>query len=174
MYGQGYDGASNMAGQFKGVQKIIKDKYPNALYVHCSAHSLNLAVSSSSNIKPIRNCLGVIEKLHVFFNTPKRHNILLTEIEKSDYTPNVKTLKRLCATRWIQRYEALNDFCELIVYVYKALNFISIEWKDLSSTDSKIFLKCIQDSEFLVSLYVTKVGNLSTNIHYIKIIIKKL
>lgn len=98
----------------------------------------------------------------------------MTEIEKCDYTPNVKTLKRLCATRWIQRYEALNDFCELIVYVYKALNFISIEWKDSSSTDANMFLKCIQDSEFLVSLYVTKVGNLSTNKHYIKIIIKNL
>ncbi|XP_050064793.1 52 kDa repressor of the inhibitor of the protein kinase-like [Aphis gossypii] len=118
MYGQGYDGASNMAGQFKGVQKIIRDKYPNALYVHCSAHSLNLADSSSINLKLIRN---------------------------------------YCATRWIQRYEALNDFCELIFYVYKALNFISIEWKDSSSTDANMFLKCIQDSEFLVSLYVTKV-----------------
>ncbi|XP_008178694.1 zinc finger MYM-type protein 1-like [Acyrthosiphon pisum] len=91
IYGQGYDRASNMAGQFKSVQKI-RDKYPNALYVHCSAHSLNLAVSSSSNIKPIRN----------------------------------------------------------------SLNFISIEWKDSSSTDANMFLKCIQDSEFLVSLYVTK------------------
>jgi len=27
MYGQGYDGASNMAGQFKGAKKIIRDKY---------------------------------------------------------------------------------------------------------------------------------------------------
>jgi hypothetical protein len=67
MYGQSYDGASNMAGQFRGVQKIIRDKYPNALYVHCSAHSLNLAVSSTSNIKPIRNWLGIIGKLHFFF-----------------------------------------------------------------------------------------------------------
>lgn len=40
MYGQGYDGASNMAGQFKGVQAIIRNKYPNALYVHCLAHFL--------------------------------------------------------------------------------------------------------------------------------------
>eukprot|EP00102_Acyrthosiphon_pisum_P024768 XP_016661978.1 PREDICTED: uncharacterized protein LOC107884440 [Acyrthosiphon pisum] len=54
-----------MAGKFKGVQKIIRGKHPNALYVHCSAHFLNLAVSSSSNIKPIRNCLGVIEKLNL-------------------------------------------------------------------------------------------------------------
>jgi hypothetical protein len=66
MYGQGYDGASNMACEFKGVQKIINDKFPKALYVHCSPHSLNLAVSSSSNITPIRNCLGIVEKLHVF------------------------------------------------------------------------------------------------------------
>jgi len=76
MYGQGYDGASNMAGEFRGVQKIINDQFPKALYVHCSAHSLNLAVSSSSNIRPIRNCLGIVEKLHVFFNTPKRNNVL--------------------------------------------------------------------------------------------------
>ncbi|KAF0752648.1 zinc finger MYM-type protein 1-like isoform X1 [Aphis craccivora] len=30
--------------------------------MHCVAHSLNLAVSKASNIQPIRNCLGIIEK----------------------------------------------------------------------------------------------------------------
>lgn len=159
MYGQGYDGASNMAGQFKGVQAIIRNKYPNALYVHCSAHSFSLAVSSSCNIKPIRNCLGIVEKLHVFFNTPKRHHVLLNEIEKNDSTPNVKTLKRLCATRWVQRYDALNDFCELYSFVHQALRFITTEWNDSSATDAGMLLKCIQDSEFLVSLYITKVSN---------------
>lgn len=146
-----------MAGQFKGVQAIIRNKYPNALYVHCSAHSFNLAVSSSCNIKPIRNCLGIVEKLHIFFNTPKRHHVLLNQIEKNDSTPNVKTLKRLCATRWVQRYDALNDFCELYSFVHQALSFITAEWNDSSATDAGMLLKCIQDSEFLVSLYVTKV-----------------
>lgn len=157
MYGQGYDGASNMAGQLNGVQNNIRNKYPNALYVHCSVHSFNLAVSSSSNIQPIRNCLGIIEKVYIFFNTPKRNNVLLNEIEKDDYTPTVKTLKRLCATRWIQRFDALNDFCELFIYVQKSLSFIATEWRDSSATDASMLLKSIQDSEFLVSLYVTKV-----------------
>ncbi|XP_029342161.1 zinc finger MYM-type protein 1-like [Acyrthosiphon pisum] len=103
MYSQGYDRASNMAGEFKGVQKIINDQFPKALYIHCSAHSLNLAVSSSSNIRPIRNCLGIVEKLHAFFNTPKRNNVLQNKIEKADHSPNITTLKRLCATRWVQR-----------------------------------------------------------------------
>jgi len=82
-----------MSGQFKGVQTIIKSKYPKAVYVHCSAHSLNLAVSTASGITPIRNCLGIIEKAFTFFNTPKRNSILLQEIEKSDYSSNIKQLK---------------------------------------------------------------------------------
>jgi len=42
-----------MSGKFKGVQAIIREQYPQAIYVHCAAHSLNLAVSTASNIKPI-------------------------------------------------------------------------------------------------------------------------
>jgi len=137
--------------------KIINDQFPKALYIHCSAHSLNLAVSSSSNIRPIRNYLGIVEKLHVFFNTPKRNNVLQNEIEKADHSPNITTLKRLCATRWVQRYDALNDFCELYPYVVHSLSYITSEWKDISGTDASMLLKSIQDSELIVSLHVTKV-----------------
>ncbi|KAF0751278.1 52 kDa repressor of the inhibitor of the protein kinase-like [Aphis craccivora] len=97
----GYDGASNMAGQFKGVQTLVRSKYLKALYVHCAAHSLNLAVSTASGIKPIRNCLGLIEKAYMFFNTPKRNSVLLHVIENSDDEPSTKQLKRLCAIHWI-------------------------------------------------------------------------
>ena len=36
--GQGYDGASNMRGEFNGLQKKIMDENPHAFYVHCFAH----------------------------------------------------------------------------------------------------------------------------------------
>jgi len=39
---QGYDGASVMSGVYSGVKKCIKDKVPNASYVHCCTHNLNL------------------------------------------------------------------------------------------------------------------------------------
>ncbi|GBN99590.1 Zinc finger MYM-type protein 1 [Araneus ventricosus] len=42
--GQGYDGASSMSGCFNGVQAVINETNPAALYVHCSSHSLNLAL----------------------------------------------------------------------------------------------------------------------------------
>lgn len=56
-----------MSEQFKGVKIIIKSKYSIAVYLHCSSHSLNLAVSTASGIKPIRNCLGIIENTFKFF-----------------------------------------------------------------------------------------------------------
>jgi len=124
MSGQGYDGASNMSGHIKGVQTIIRNKYPKALYVHCVAHTLNLAVSYACNIQSVRNCLGTIQKMYCFFNSPKRHQTILTAISESDLDPKVKTLKRLCATRWIQRYGAINDFVELFPYVVVSLEKI--------------------------------------------------
>lgn len=87
-----------MSGQFKGVQSVIKSKYPKAVYLHCSAHSLNLSLSTANGIQPIRNCLGIIEKTFTFFNISKRNSILLQEIEKSDYSSNIRQLKRLCVT----------------------------------------------------------------------------
>ena len=43
--GQGYDGASNMIGEFNGLQKLIRDENPYAFYIHCFAHQLQLVVS---------------------------------------------------------------------------------------------------------------------------------
>lgn len=155
LYGQGYDGASNMSGQFQGVQAHIRVKYPKAIYVHCAAHSLNLAVSTASNLKAIRNCLGIIEKLYNFFNTPKRNHVLLSTIENSDVDQKIKTLKKLCATRWVQRYDAVHDFIELFKFVIEALECIS-DWKDSSAIDASLLLKSM-DSEFLISVNIVQV-----------------
>lgn len=115
-----------MSGKYKGVQAIVRAKYLIALYVHSAAHTLNLAVLDASNIQPIRNCLCIIETLYDFFNTPKRQNVLLNCIENANETPKAKTLKRLCAMHWIQRYDAVNNFSQLFPYVINALDNISI------------------------------------------------
>jgi hypothetical protein len=46
--GQGYDGASNMRGEFNGFQKLIRDENPFAFYIHCFAHQLQLVVVAVS------------------------------------------------------------------------------------------------------------------------------
>jgi len=52
--GQGYDGASNMRGEFNGLQKLIRDENPYAFYIHCFAHQLQLIVVALS-----RCCKGL-------------------------------------------------------------------------------------------------------------------
>ncbi|KAK2364025.1 zinc finger MYM-type protein [Trifolium repens] len=47
--GQGYDRASNMRGEFNGLQRKILDENSYALYVHCYAHRLQLVVVSVAN-----------------------------------------------------------------------------------------------------------------------------
>lgn len=53
-----------------------------ALYIHCSSHCLNLAISFSCNIPDIRNCMGTMQTVCNFFSYPKRSNILIDCITK--------------------------------------------------------------------------------------------
>ncbi|KAF0753351.1 zinc finger MYM-type protein 1-like [Aphis craccivora] len=74
--GQGYDGAACMSGKFNGVQQLIKNHYPQALYVYCSAHSFNLVVSTSFAMPPIRNTMelypAIISSLEILSDDSDR------------------------------------------------------------------------------------------------------
>ncbi|XP_035840160.1 zinc finger MYM-type protein 1-like [Helianthus annuus] len=47
--GQGYDGASNMAGEFNGLKALILKDNSSAYYIHCFAHQLQLVVVALAN-----------------------------------------------------------------------------------------------------------------------------
>ncbi|XP_075636849.1 uncharacterized protein LOC142609104 [Castanea sativa] len=47
--GQGYDGASNMQGEFNGLKTLILKDNKSEFYVHCFAHQLKLTLVSVSN-----------------------------------------------------------------------------------------------------------------------------
>ncbi|KAJ6792331.1 zinc finger MYM-type protein 1-like [Iris pallida] len=44
VWGQGYDGRSNMKGEFSGLKTLIMNENKSAYYVHCFAHQLQLAL----------------------------------------------------------------------------------------------------------------------------------
>ncbi|KAK3928264.1 Zinc finger MYM-type protein 1 [Frankliniella fusca] len=52
MDGQCYDGASNMKGEFKGVQARLKELQPLSFHVHCFNHSLNLGIQDTTKNLP--------------------------------------------------------------------------------------------------------------------------
>jgi hypothetical protein len=124
----------------------ITEKYPTALYVHCVPHSLN-----SAEVSSIRNCFGVTEKMYTFFNAPKRQLVLL---ECSLHPKQKKTtLKALCATRWVQRHDAvLIIMTELYHSVVAALEKIKL-WDDKESSSGAFILQnAALQSDYIISL----------------------
>ncbi|VVC38814.1 Hypothetical protein CINCED_3A018379, partial [Cinara cedri] len=57
----------------------------------------------------------------------------------------------------LHKYESSNDFVELLPFVVKTLEAIYSTWGVPSSIDANVLLKSVLDSEFLVSLYDTKI-----------------
>ena len=136
--GQGYDGAATMSGVYSGVQSRILQKVPNALYVHCVAHNLNLVLNDAvSQVPEVSQFFDVIQRLYTFFGASiKRWDILSSFTTVS----NIK-LKALCPTRWSSREECLVAVRYRYVDVLKALiNINLVEKKKISllkHSDSK-------------------------------------
>jgi hypothetical protein len=49
-----------MAGKFSGVRTRIQTEIPEAYYVHCYAHCLNLAVVKSCQLPIVRNTIDTV------------------------------------------------------------------------------------------------------------------
>nr|XP_010767726.1 PREDICTED: zinc finger MYM-type protein 1-like [Notothenia coriiceps] len=68
--GQCYDGAAVMSGCKNGVQQKFKKEVPNALYIHCHAHRLNLVlVDVVRNVEAAAYFFETVQMLYNFFAT---------------------------------------------------------------------------------------------------------
>ena len=116
LWGQGYDGAGNMSGKYRGAAAIIQHDYPEALYIHCVSHVLNLCVVATCSTQAIRNMYGVVAEICLFFNySPKRQQELQEHIENLPVgTISETKLVNLCKTRWVAQIEAFEVFRDML------------------------------------------------------------
>ena len=70
-----FDGASNVSGSRSGVQAHLKqEKCPEAEYVHCCSHLLQLAcVQACNKTKPIKHLFSALNSLYRLFSESKAH-----------------------------------------------------------------------------------------------------
>ena len=106
--GQAFDGAVNMSGIRNGVQALVKQEVPKALYVHCLAHSLDLSVQVIQKCELMRNVMDFIYQLVQLIRfSPKRFTIfesLRKEATVATEESLALTLRTLCPTRWTVRH----------------------------------------------------------------------
>ena len=164
--GQGYDGASNMRSDKVGVQALIRQDAPKAVYMHCSGHCLNLAIASSCSLPVVRNTLEKMKStVYFFINSPKRESLLMEVAEKEGHpTEKRKVLIDVCRTRWAARHDAYRHFYTAYVFVVKALEVIALGlhkedysdnvttgWVGKYRTEASGLLTGVEQFEFIIT-----------------------
>ncbi|XP_065639642.1 uncharacterized protein LOC136072365 [Hydra vulgaris] len=143
--GQGYDNGANMSGVYKGVQAIILQRNPQAFYMPCNTHNLNLAgVHSLESSVERKNYFGRIQLLYnLFSGSPIRWKILTETTGLS--------LHQTSQTRWSARIEAVKPLVKRPREIILSLQKL----RDLDLTadlliDVKSLEKWIQSFEFII------------------------
>ncbi|XP_061993396.1 uncharacterized protein LOC133711262 [Rosa rugosa] len=128
MRGQGYDGASNMRGEFNGLQALFRQECPYAYYVHCFAHRLQLTLNAAA--KGVHDIWEFFSTLNLIVNfvdsSAKRHSALraIREEEIADLVAagalqtdrganQTCTLQRAGATRWGSHLRSISSLIKL-------------------------------------------------------------
>ncbi|XP_040373342.1 uncharacterized protein LOC112198673 [Rosa chinensis] len=128
MRGQGYDGASNMRGEFNGLQALFREECPYAYYVHCFAHLLQLTLNAVA--KGVHDIWEFFSTLSLIVNfvdsSAKRHSALrvIREEEIADLVAagaletgrganQLCTLQRAGATRWGSHLRSISSLIKL-------------------------------------------------------------
>ena len=81
MRAQACDKGSHMSGKCKGVQAVIRQELPDAVYCACEARGLNTVTVHSCGIASVSNLFTKVnEAIKMTKSSPKRHNIYKAEL----------------------------------------------------------------------------------------------
>ncbi|XP_022023407.1 zinc finger MYM-type protein 1-like [Helianthus annuus] len=137
--GQGYDGASNMRGEFNGLKALILKDNPSAHYIHCFAHQLQLVIvvvaKKHSGVKTFYEFLSMV--VTTVSASCKRKDMLREEkkarVEKELLEGKIKTgkglnqevsLARPGDTRWGSHYRTIISLLRLFPEVVTVLQHV--------------------------------------------------
>ncbi|KAK2644136.1 hypothetical protein Ddye_019331 [Dipteronia dyeriana] len=78
LHGQGYDGASNMQGEFNGLKLLIMKENECAYYIHCFAHQLQMSlVALAKNHVDVQSLFNIVANVvNIVEASLKRRDIL--------------------------------------------------------------------------------------------------
>ncbi|KAM3271718.1 hypothetical protein ACQJBY_042113 [Aegilops geniculata] len=173
--GQGYDGASNMRGEWNGLQAKFMEECPYAYYVHCFAHRLQLAlVGASKEVTEVHNFFDHLalvvntvvssskrnDELHANQVAAMEHLIELSELETGSGANQTRTLQRPCDTRWSSHYGSVCSLLKLYGPTFLVLKNIATTSGSGSSPSARAkaagAVRLMMSFDFVFILHVMK------------------
>ncbi len=154
--GQGYDGASTMAGARGGAAANVLKQAPHAYYFHCAMHCLNLSAPKAVTVPAIQHAQVIVRDVSACFrSSAKRTELLKTCIQKSNDTRiSKKVLTTLCETRFIERHTTVVTLRQLLRFVVEALELMKTWRTEDARKTANNLENAICKSDFVVSLLV--------------------
>ncbi|XP_020424459.1 uncharacterized protein LOC18769511 [Prunus persica] len=128
MRGQGYDGASDMHGEWSDLQALFLNDCPYAYYIHCFTHRLQLALNAAakevglvwrffSMLNNIVNFVGTSAKRHSELKLNRQAEIedLLAagRLGTSKGANQIRCLQRPRTTRWGSHFSSIRSLIDL-------------------------------------------------------------
>ena len=174
--GQGYDGASNMRGEFNGLKALILKENPSAKYVHCFAHQLQLVVVTvARDHRAVSDFFSVVSLIvNECGYSCKRadrlrqieHDNIVERLERMEISSgrglNQETsLKRPGDTRWGSHFNTLNRLQSMWPSITEVLQGVYDDGSDPDTRDlSKTLLLRMEtyDVAFFLILMIRILG----------------
>lgn len=157
--GQAYDGAASMQGKYSGLKTLIQNENPNALYVWCSAHLLNLVIVDTCDCCMMTKVFfGDIKALVEFMRARKRTACFVHCQSKLYPDQRVRRLKRFSNTRWTSHDRVIIVVYEKYVALLQSLNKIATDIDSDSDTTStaKSLTSRLSSFEFVIAMLLVK------------------
>lgn len=152
---QCFDGASVMSGCNAGVQKLVKENSPQAIYVHCCAHRLNLVlVDVAKRVRAASDFFSHLQALYVFLSASKCHEHFLSN--QNSLGGREIRLKKLSDTRWSCRIDSITAILATFSAVLKTLQDTIDGTNHDRAIEASGILNGVQSFNFIVALVVYK------------------
>uniref|UniRef100_A0A3Q3ABG9 DUF4371 domain-containing protein n=1 Tax=Kryptolebias marmoratus TaxID=37003 RepID=A0A3Q3ABG9_KRYMA len=152
--GQCYDGAAVMSGCNNGVQEKLKKEVPQAVYIHCHAHRLNLVlVDCVHHVHAAADFFEIVQMLYKFFSGSVVHDLFLKKQEELVLVGKRLELKRLCDTRWACQYDSLRAVRKTLPAVMATLHDVVHQNSAKRRTEAKA-LRALIDEKFVLHLVI--------------------
>ncbi|KAK0141852.1 Zinc finger MYM-type protein 1 [Merluccius polli] len=121
---QAYDGASVMSGEVGGVQARFRELHPEAIYVHCYAHQLNLVLCYTCKAVPAASkFFELLENVYTTFSSSLVNHDKFLEIQsKLGLTPS--ELVQLSTTRWACHLRSIKAVLKNLPVILSCLSTI--------------------------------------------------
>ncbi|XP_002439156.2 zinc finger MYM-type protein 1 [Sorghum bicolor] len=168
--GQGYDGASNMRGEFNGLRALIMRENRSAYYVHCFAHQLQLVIvavaKKNDDISDFFDMISLL--LNVAGASCKREDMIRQSqqerVKKAIGSGQISTgtglnqeqsLQRPGDTRWCSHYKTLKSLNSLFPSVIEVLQYVEKDGpNDKKKRQARGLLDYLKDFDFVFHLHL--------------------